>query len=77
MSDTGDIWRTIRSLRDRISVLEEQLAAVEAIASGELQRNREAVERLTAVVESFTEIMRAGEPGPLGTVHPIRPEEGE
>jgi hypothetical protein len=37
--------------------------------------NREAVERLTAIVEGFIEIMRSGVPGPLGTAHPIPPGE--
>ena len=85
-SRLDDPFRAIRALRedlgravDRISVLEEHLAAVEALASGELQRSRESLDRLSAVVEGFTEVMRATAPGrpggPLGTVHPIRPEE--
>lgn len=68
--DTAGLQAQLDAALDRIRRLEEQLSAAEAIASDEPQCNREAVERLTAIVEGFIEIMRPGEPRTLGTVPP-------
>ena len=64
--DTAGLQAQLDAALDRIRRLEEQLSAVEAIASDELQRNREAIEWLTAIVEGFIEF-RASE-GTANTV---------